>query len=391
MRIKSSSALALFRLSTGVTLFKILFLIGLLVIVFSCAQDNILGDTRDKIAIDSISPMRGPVGTQVRVYGKGFDTNPKGNVISVNGVMAEILSPTSLSALLIKIPAGAQTGNVKLKVNEKEITGPVFTIIDPPVFRDVKPTSGYAGTIVTLTGSGFLQVSSVLFNGVPATIRVKENERLEVSAPVSTTGNIVLDYGYGQITAPVFTYLPVPLVRNVSDGGKGVMLAASYINPTTAALRVTYNGIAANILGVFDVVGNTGNVLPAYPPDDIENPFDIVLSSNGIPSLPYRYTITPIVDRATYSIVSSDNENITYDITLYGKYFDTAPQGNKAIITFFSRLASEVPSTVQSWTATKIVTRVTVDVFWSIGGTGAYRDYYGSVMVNGVVSNRAKL
>ncbi len=515
--------------------------------VIACAQENIIHDGRNGISIDSISPSQGIVGTLVHLYGKGFSIDPEENSVTVNGVKAKVLDPAALSALRIEIPVGAKTGKINLKVNEQQVAGPTFTILLPPVFAEMKPTSGYegtvvtllgnnlkqvktvsfngvtasinkqdeerievkapasttgpvvldygygqieagvftflpdppvfremrpnsgyegtnviitgsnlkgvksvlfngiaatitlqqdgqlevkapasttgnvvldygngqlqigqftylppvfremkpasgfAGTVVTITGIGLGQVKSVLFNGVAASINVKEHERLEVKAPASTTGNVVLEYGDAKITAALFTYLPIPFIADVMDGQKGLELSAAYINPVVSALKVTYNGATADIVAIYGESGNTAKVLAEYPADDIANPFDVILSSNGIQSLPFRYTIRPLIDRIAYDIVSNTQTTITYDIAIYGRYFGDTTQGNSATITMVSRLPSPVPNTIQSWTPTKVVTRVTVDIFWSIGGQGAYRDYYGEITVNGVISNQIKL
>ncbi len=375
----------------SVRVFYLLSFIAIYLLFFSCAQENPFDENNGRIAIDSISPAQGTVGTQVRVYGKGFAADPAANIVTVNGVIAKVLDPAGLSALLIEIPSGAKTGNVKLKIGTTEVTGPQFTLINPPVYKDIKPSSGFEGTIVTLFGSGFKQVKKVLFNGVASIIQLQQDDRIEVKAPASTTGMITLDYGYGQLPTAVFTYLPIPLIRSASDGGKGIQLAASYINPIQSALSVTYNGTAATILNITDVSGNNANLLPAYPDPAINNPFDIVLSSNGIKSLPYRYTIKPEVDRATYAIVSRTETTITYDITLTGRYFSNTADNNSAKIRFLSRTYADVASTLQSWSATKVVTRITISVNWSIGGVAPYRDYFGSVTVNGVASSEVKI
>src|SRR4051812_32162222 len=90
--------------------------ITIYVLFFSCAQENPLNDNNGLIAIDSIAPAQGTVGTLVRVYGKGFAADPATNVVTVNGVKAKVLDPAGLSALLIEIPSGAKTGNVNLKI-----------------------------------------------------------------------------------------------------------------------------------------------------------------------------------------------------------------------------------------------------------------------------------
>ena len=354
------------------------------VLFLSCAQENILAKNGASIAVDSISPTAGLVGTQVRIYGKGFSSIPDSNFVTLNGVKADVLEPAALSALLIEIPEGSLTGNVKLKVNDLEATGPIFSVIAPPEVESLRPGSGFAGTVVTIRGVRLDLVKQVFFNGVVATIARQTEERIDVRAPAATTGNVVLEYGFGQLNAGVFTYLPIPLIRSVRDGGKGLELTASFIDPVMSSLGVTYDASPVDLVGLYEVSGNNGKVLPGYPPANINNPFDIVLSSNGISSLPFRYTIQPEVSSVSYVLVAIGNDTDTYDITINGKYFGPTATGNSANISFLSRIEFDLPVTIRSWTPTKVVVRVET---WA--PLGRY-DYFASITVNNVQSDRLR-
>lgn len=83
-------------------------------------------DVSDPVAILTVSPTKGPVGTTVRLYGKGFATTPGDNQVAFNGVPATVTAATS-SSLITTVPSGATTGPITL-------TAPLGTAISPEAF-----------------------------------------------------------------------------------------------------------------------------------------------------------------------------------------------------------------------------------------------------------------
>ncbi len=68
-------------------------------------------DTPDPVAIFMLVPDRGPVGTEVHLYGKGFGETPSANQVAFNGTAAPVTS-ASATRLVVTVPAGATTGPV---------------------------------------------------------------------------------------------------------------------------------------------------------------------------------------------------------------------------------------------------------------------------------------
>ena len=63
--------------------------------------------------VTGMSPTNGPPSTQVTLTGSGFDANLPGDVVSVNGVRAEV-SVVTASSLTFTVPAGATSGAVQV-------------------------------------------------------------------------------------------------------------------------------------------------------------------------------------------------------------------------------------------------------------------------------------
>jgi subtilisin family serine protease len=122
-------------------------------------------------SISSFTPTSESVGSLVAINGSGFT-----NVSSVkfNGtavVEGVVVSPTTL---YVRVPNGATTGKVSV-TNDlgtgESATNFTVSALPPPSAPSISifaPMSGPTGTIVQINGSGFMNVSSVKFNGTPA-------------------------------------------------------------------------------------------------------------------------------------------------------------------------------------------------------------------------------
>ena len=104
--------------------------------------------------IESISPTRGPVGTQVTIRGN-FKSSQSINVKFGSAISNAWVS--SESTLITYVPNGLEAGNVKVSVmfpNKTVTARDEFTITTPKI-TSFSPSSGVAGTVVTIEGEGF--------------------------------------------------------------------------------------------------------------------------------------------------------------------------------------------------------------------------------------------
>ncbi len=164
------------------------------------------------LAITSISPNTGAVGSNVTINGTGFDTTPDNNLVQfANGsggfVTADAISATSTS-LVVPIPTGAATGTVRVAL----ISAPTafvnsaaeFVVTAAPVTPTItsfSPTSGVIGTTVVITGTGFSATAAeniVRFTGtgptgIQATVSSASTTSLTVTVPTgSATGALTV-------------------------------------------------------------------------------------------------------------------------------------------------------------------------------------------------------
>src|SRR6266571_1922050 len=121
--------------------------------------------------ITGFTPASGPVGTAVTITGTNFDPVASNNEVKFNGVLATVTS-ASATSLTATVPSGATTGSITVTTRGGTATSATnFTVITqpPPTITGLSPSSGRVGDQITISGTNFINVSSVAFNGVPAT------------------------------------------------------------------------------------------------------------------------------------------------------------------------------------------------------------------------------
>lgn len=112
--------------------------------------------------INTINPNHGPFNTSLIVTGSNFSTTASQNVVKVNGVLVTVTNATA-TQLTVNIPVGAGTGNVLVKVNGSEVSGPVFTY-------------DYTAIVSTVAGD---PTSAVFF--YPSGVTVDDQDNIYVS------------------------------------------------------------------------------------------------------------------------------------------------------------------------------------------------------------------
>ncbi|MBC9911865.1 IPT/TIG domain-containing protein [Chitinophaga varians] len=154
----------------------------------------------------TVAPLSGPGGKDVTITGANFSVEADENNVTFNGVSG-IVKQASDRELVVTIPVGAGTGNMKVWVNGQETGGPQFREQNLGV-ASLAPDNGLAGTAVTVTGIGFSTNPAdniVTFNGVPATVLSATATTLEVTAPVAvTTGTVNVKVSSLDAIGPVF-------------------------------------------------------------------------------------------------------------------------------------------------------------------------------------------
>jgi YVTN family beta-propeller protein len=201
----------------------------------------------------SLSPTSGPAGTQVAVSGSGYA--PSSHVTILFNGTPIVTTPSSITTtptgsipggVTFVIPSSATVGakTVSAKDAASNIASATFTVVKPTI--TLNPKSGPAGTILTVTGSGFVFEGSVTvkFDGMGATpgsvvaTKTVGNEPVGVAFD-SANGNLYVS-NRGSNTVSVINGLTNSIVGSpisVGNGPRGVAF-----DPANGYVYVTNQG-----------------------------------------------------------------------------------------------------------------------------------------------------
>jgi len=138
-------------------------------------------------------------------------------VATVPASVAFTAGQTSVPVAITAVAAGSTTVTVTL--NGASAASQVTVTPPPPAITGFTPTSGLVGDIVTLTGTQFINVQTVAFNGVAALYTIDSATAITAVVPSgATTGPITVTGPGGTAqSATDFTVLhPVPVLTAVS-------------------------------------------------------------------------------------------------------------------------------------------------------------------------------
>jgi len=161
--------------------------------------------------INAFTPPSALPGETITMTGINFTgvTAVKFGAVLVSPTDFTVNSDTQITA---KVPLTATTGKVSLTTKDGTSTSLIdFIVIKQPNIGSISPSSGRAGTIVTITGANLSSVTEVRFNGVSAgaPTTVVSASQIKIAAPQGvTTGKITVFNRAGQATSgATFTVL----------------------------------------------------------------------------------------------------------------------------------------------------------------------------------------
>ena len=118
------------------------------------------------LTIFNFTPQDVVDGGTVTIQGQGFTTTASNDIVTVNGVAAQVVSATA-TTLVITIPGSATSGAIAVTVGGKTATSPTnLTIIPLAVITSIAPKSVLTAASVNVSVTGFnLTGATFLFNG----------------------------------------------------------------------------------------------------------------------------------------------------------------------------------------------------------------------------------
>lgn len=142
--------------------------------------------------VSSVSPNAGPTtgGRTVTIAGSAL---AGATSVTFGGVAGSNVMVVSDTKLTVTVPAHVAAGANVLVTSPKGTsitsTGGRYTYDDLPSVASISPTSGPAGTVVIVNGTGFVPGATVAFGSKPAAKVVRaSNTQLKATAPSGSGG-----------------------------------------------------------------------------------------------------------------------------------------------------------------------------------------------------------
>ena len=201
--------------------------------------------------ISSFSPISGPVGTPVTIFGSQLRS------IYFGSVQAMILS-SAAAGVVVNVPAGAQTGSITAyNAAESYTTKDFFTVgialtptptptstpsptssptpVPTPWISGLSPSSGPVGTYTIVSGSNLENIKEASVGGILATVSANSSTSVTVKVPSNgVTGFIHLSSARGSADSRssfmVIPSSPSILGLTPSFGKPGTVVSVSGVN-----------------------------------------------------------------------------------------------------------------------------------------------------------------
>lgn len=213
------------------------------------------------VAVTGFAPTSGPTagGTQVTITGSNFSPGP---VVRFGTTPATVVSASSTSIVVRTppLPPGGVPVTVMLTDGRTATAAGTFTVVAPaPIISTVDPAWGSTagGTLVTITGSQFLEGASVLFGTVPATVASVTSTTITAVAPAQAAGLVgvtVANPGGGIATkAAWYSYEapkePAAFVRYFAEGAQGGFFDTRFALANPHAIPVSVQATFTDVFG----------------------------------------------------------------------------------------------------------------------------------------------
>ncbi|WP_158292613.1 IPT/TIG domain-containing protein [Serinibacter arcticus] len=241
----------------------------------------------------SLAPVSGPVagGTAVVVTGTGFTPD---SVVTIDGLeVSGVVNETGTEVAFTTPGGDAGPVDVVVTTLGGSTDALVFTYLDAPTAASLDPVAGpvAGGTVVTVTGTGFVPGSIATIDGVEVPSDVNdEGTELTFTTPAHDAGpvDVVVTTPGGSTGPLVFTYVDVPTAASLSPvsgpvaGGTLVTIVGTSFTDDSV---VTIDGDV-----VAGTVNEDGTEITFTTPGGDAGPVDVVVTTAGGSTEPLVFT-----------------------------------------------------------------------------------------------------
>jgi RHS repeat-associated protein len=296
------------------------------------------------LSVVSVVPSRAPVGASVTISGTAFATTVVGNAVKFNGTTATVTSASAVR-LVATVPAGATSGTVTVTTTGGTATSQQAFTVDPavvaPTVTGFSPSTGAAGTSVTITGTGFDPTAgnnNVAFGRTRARVTAATSTSLTVAVPDSAgAGKLTVGTSAGSASS-ASDFTPVPdkyaSATIAQTGTLAIDGATTTVSIPTAGQKaiLRFTGVQGQRLSLgFSDVGLADFIATPYSPyggsfgrDQFDQGWQFSTNLIGgipLPPLPSSGTYEVVIDpvgSATGSVTATLSSRVTGTLSLTG-------------------------------------------------------------------------
>lgn len=271
--------------------------------------------------ISAITPRRGIEGTAVGISGDRFTG---ATAVTFGGVPAASFTVVSDDYITAIVGKGA-SGDIEVTTAGGADAMNGFYYGDA-VISSISPATGGPGTVVTITGSGFVDVAGVEFgNAYGYSQNVISPTSMTVTVPANGEGLVTITFGNGnRISSDAFTYQsPVTSIASVipNVGGPGTIVSIKGFG-FSQATAVTFGGVPATSYTV-----NSTNSITATVAGGASGNVSVTSPMGTGTISGFSFTGAPVITRFSPEAAASGTT-----ITISGTNFNPIAAANRVYI-----------------------------------------------------------
>ncbi|HTE23572.1 IPT/TIG domain-containing protein [Flavitalea sp.] len=205
--------------------------------------------------ITSFTPVNGTTGTVVTIKGNYFTG---ASAVTIGGVATSSFTVLSDSIMHAVIAAGANSGAVGVITGGGTASLNGFTYVIPdlkPQISSFTPMSGGSGTLVTIKGSNFGNVTAVSFGSTAAISFTVSDSIITAEIGFGGTGVVKVTTSNGSDTLGMFTYTSAKILA-APNPAIGSILIAHPVSSKNAVIKLT-NSMGNIVQNVKVIQGNS--------------------------------------------------------------------------------------------------------------------------------------
>ena len=187
------------------------WLIAITMVLFgaSCEKDAQFREFIYPAQVPSgLSPASGYPLTNVTITGTNFDTLTGAVKVWFGNIEATTIVSAKGNEIVVQVPANAVSGKVSLQVWTTKVDSVgTYTVMVPPVYKNVSTNRGQPGDTVTITGEKFgtdVSILKINIGSTEAEVISFSDTQIQFQVPDAATGALTLNFKGYLISGPLF-------------------------------------------------------------------------------------------------------------------------------------------------------------------------------------------